>query len=56
MNIEFSDVRTAELFNTEKKLRSRYGAELGQGNYEAPGGRRGRRVFGGYAESARQMA
>ncbi len=28
MIIEFSDVRTAELFNTEKKLRGRYGAEL----------------------------
>ena len=28
MNIEFSDVKTAELFNTEKKLRGHYGAEL----------------------------
>ncbi len=27
MEIEFSDVKTAELFNTEKKLRGRYGAE-----------------------------
>lgn len=28
MKIEFTDIRTAELFNTEKKLRGRYGAEL----------------------------
>ncbi len=28
MDIEFSDARTAELFNTEKKLRGQYGAEL----------------------------
>ncbi len=28
MNIEFSDVKTAELFNSEKKLRGRYGAQL----------------------------
>jgi proteic killer suppression protein len=28
MDIQFSDVKAAELFNTEKKLRGRYGAEL----------------------------
>ncbi len=28
MIIEFSDARAAELFNTEKKLRGRFGAEL----------------------------
>jgi proteic killer suppression protein len=28
MKIEFSDVKAAELFNTEKKLKGRYGAEL----------------------------
>lgn len=28
MNIEFSDAKMAELFNTEKRLCGRYGAEL----------------------------
>jgi mRNA-degrading endonuclease YafQ of YafQ-DinJ toxin-antitoxin module len=31
MKIEFADVKAAELFNTEKKLRGHYGAELAGG-------------------------